>query len=69
MATYVASPISRTGATNKSGLFGSVLAFFAVGCPSHNKRVLLATPSMGLLAWAVLRRISQENAWEIPATI
>lgn len=85
VATYVASPISRTGATNKSGLFGSVLAFFAVGCPVCNKLVLLALGttgamkffepvqpllallSVGLLGWALLRRISQENACKVPA--
>lgn len=85
VATYVASPIARTGATNKSGLFGSVLAFFAVGCPVCNKLVLLALGttgamkffepvqpllallSIGLLVWALLRRISQENACRVPA--
>ena len=84
-ATYVASPIARTGATNKSGMFGSVLAFFAVGCPVCNKVVLLALGttgamklfepvqpalallSIGLLAWALVRRISQENACRAPA--
>lgn len=84
VATYVASPITRTGATNKSGLFGSVLAFFAVGCPVCNKLVLLALGttgamkffeplqpvlallSIGLLAWALVRRISQENACKVP---
>ncbi|WP_269938086.1 hypothetical protein [Arthrobacter sp. HY1533] len=85
VATYVASPITRTGATNKSGLLGSVLAFFAVGCPVCNKLVLLALGttgamkffepvqpllallSVGLLGWALLRRISQENACKVPA--
>lgn len=84
-ATYVASPIERTGATNKAGLFGSVLTFFAVGCPVCNKLVLLALGttgamkffepvqpllavfSIGLLVWALVRRISQENACKVPA--
>lgn len=83
VATYVASPIARTGATSKSGVFGSVLAFFAVGCPVCNKLVLLALGttgamkffepiqpvlavlSIGLLAWALVRRISQENACKV----
>lgn len=86
VATYVASPIARTGATNKSGAFGSVLAFFAVGCPVCNKLVLLALGttgamkffepvqpilallSIGLLASALIRRISQENACKVPST-
>lgn len=80
VATYVASPLGGTGATNKSGVFGSLLAFFAVGCPVCNKLVLLAlgtsgamtffeplqpllaAVSIGLLLWAWLRRVSQENA-------
>ncbi|AIY03447.1 hypothetical protein ART_3848 [Arthrobacter sp. PAMC 25486] len=85
VATYVASPIARTGATNKSGVFGSLLTFFAVGCPVCNKLVLLALGttgamkffepvqpvlallSIGLLAWALARRISQENACRVPS--
>ncbi len=85
VATYVASPIERTGATNKSGVLASALTFFAVGCPVCNKLVLLALGttgamkffepvqpvlallSIGLLAWALLRRISQENACKVPA--
>ncbi|MHA7271267.1 hypothetical protein [Arthrobacter sp. HLT1-20] len=84
VATYVASPLAGTGATNKSGVFGSLLAFFAVGCPVCNKLVLLAlgtsgamtifeplqpllaAVSIGLLLWALLRRVSQENACRIP---
>lgn len=84
-ASYVASPLQATGATNKSGLFASLLTFFAVGCPVCNKLVLLALGtsgamrffepvqpllallSIGLLAWALLRRISQENACKVPA--
>ncbi len=86
VATYVASPIARTSSTNKSGLAGSVLTFFAVGCPVCNKLVLLALGttgamkffepvqpflaafSIGLLLWALLRRISQENACKVPAS-
>lgn len=79
VATYVASPITRTGNTNKSGIVASFLTFFAVGCPVCNKLVLLALGStgamtffepvqpllavisIGLLMWALFRRISQEN--------
>ncbi|WP_186759009.1 hypothetical protein [Arthrobacter alpinus] len=85
VATYVASPLAGTGATNKSGVFASLLTFFAVGCPVCNKLVLLALGSsgamtffepvqpllallsIGLLAWALLRRVSQENACTVPA--
>lgn len=87
VATYVASPMARTGATNKSGIFASLLTFFAVGCPVCNKLVLLALGttgamkffepvqpilavlSIGLLVWALLRRISQENACRVPSSI
>ncbi|MEV8143491.1 hypothetical protein [Specibacter sp. NPDC078709] len=87
VATYVASPIARTGATNKSGVFASLLTFFAVGCPVCNKLVLLALGttgamkffepfqpilavlSIGLLVWALLRRISQENACPVPSSL
>lgn len=87
VATYVASPLAGTGATNKSGMAGSVLAFFAVGCPVCNKLVLLALGtsgamtffeplqpllavlSIGLLLWALLRRVSQENACRVPASV
>lgn len=87
VATYVASPIARTGATNKSGVFASLLTFFAVGCPVCNKLVLLALGttgamkffepfqpilavlSIGLLVWALLRRISQENACRVPSSL
>ena len=83
VATYVASPITRTGNTNKSGIVASFLTFFAVGCPVCNKLVLLALGttgamtffepvqpllaviSIGLLVWALLRRISQENACRV----
>lgn len=85
MASYVASPLAHTGKTNKAGLFGSIITFFAVGCPVCNKLVLialgsagamtyfepvqplLAVISIGLLVWALLRRISQENACRFPA--
>lgn len=83
VATYVASPIARTGNTNKSGIVASLLTFFAVGCPVCNKLVLLALGttgamtffepvqpllaviSIGLLVWALLRRVSQENACRV----
>lgn len=87
VATYVASPIENTGATNKSGFFGSILTFFAVGCPVCNKLVLLALGTSGamkffepvqpvlallsiaLLAWALVRRIIQENACMISVPV
>ncbi len=87
VATYVASPITRAGATNKTGVFASFLTFFAVGCPVCNKIVLLvlgsagamkffepvqpilAVLSIGLLVWALLRRISQENSCKVPAAV
>ena len=83
VATYVASPIEDSGATNKPGFLGSILTFFAVGCPVCNKLVLLALGtsgavkffepvqpvlallSIGLLTWALVRRINQENACRI----
>lgn len=83
VATYISSPIEDTGATSKSGFFGSILTFFAVGCPVCNKLVLLALGTSGamkffepvqpilallsiaLLTWALVRRISQENACKI----
>lgn len=49
VATYIASPIENTGATNKSGFFGSILTFFAVGCPVCNKLVLLALGTSGAM--------------------
>lgn len=49
VATYVASPIESNGKTNKSGFFGSILTFFAVGCPVCNKLVLLALGTSGAM--------------------
>ena len=49
MASYVASPLAHTGKTNKAGLFGSIITFFAVGCPVCNKLVLIALGSAGAL--------------------
>lgn len=83
VATSVASPLERTGPTNKSGRAASALTLFAVGCPVCNKLVLLALGttgamkffqpvqpvlailSMGLHGWALLLRISQENACKV----
>jgi len=84
LASYVASPLARTGKTNKAGVVGSAITFFAVGCPVCNKLVLialgsagamtyfepvqpvLALLSLGLLVWALLRRVSAENACTVP---
>lgn len=49
VATYISSPIEDTGATSKSGFFGSILTFFAVGCPVCNKLVLLALGTSGAM--------------------
>jgi hypothetical protein len=52
-ATYVATPAEPSGkdAPGRSGIFGGVLTFFAVGCPVCNKLVLLALGSSGAMAW------------------
>lgn len=85
LASYVASPLGAARKTNKAGVMGSVITFFAVGCPVCNKLVLialgsagattyfepvqplLALLSIGLLVWALLRRVSQENSCTVPA--
>ncbi|MGC0366514.1 hypothetical protein ABH922_004498 [Rhodococcus sp. 27YEA15] len=79
VATYVASPIPRDRERSGRGMAGTVLTFFAVGCPVCNKLVLLALGSagamqyfepiqpllailsIGLLLWALTRRVLQEN--------
>lgn len=53
-ATYVRSPdpgaaeLDRPG---RAGGLGGLLSFFAIGCPTCNKLVLLAVGSSGALDW------------------
>jgi len=48
MATYVATP-AESQREGKLGVAGSIVAFFAVGCPVCNKLVLLALGSTGAI--------------------
>lgn len=86
-ATYVRSPLAPAGKDRqgKAGVVGSVISFFAVGCPVCNKLVLLAlgtsgaltyfqpiqpllaVASLGLLAWALVVRVTRENACPVVA--
>lgn len=54
-ATYVRSPISGgdpdAERSQRRGLAGGVLTFFAVGCPVCNKLVLLAVGYSGAMTW------------------
>lgn len=53
LASYVATPertVTDRTAT-RGGWVGSVLTFFAVGCPVCNKLVLLALGSAGAMTW------------------
>ena len=52
-ASYVARPPSSPADRKQArgGWVGSVLTFFAVGCPVCNKLVLLALGSAGALTW------------------
>lgn len=49
-ATYVDSPLAE-GEKTRRGFAGSVLTFFAVGCPVCNKLVLVALGTSGALTW------------------
>jgi len=53
VASYVADParVTTDRATTRGGWAGSVLTFFAVGCPVCNKLVLLALGTSGALTW------------------
>jgi hypothetical protein len=52
VATYVAGPAQPdVAATRRGGWVGSLLTYFAVGCPVCNKLVLLALGSAGAVAW------------------
>ncbi len=53
IATYVRTPTPRT---SRTGTFGGVLSFLAVGCPVCNKFVLMALGTSGALTvWAPLQ--------------
>ncbi|MEO7124788.1 MAG: hypothetical protein ABI382_10195 [Nakamurella sp.] len=51
VATYVRSPLQaeRKDGARRFGTFGSLLGFFAVGCPVCNKIVLLALGTSGAI--------------------
>jgi hypothetical protein len=90
LATYVREPsegeeeIAREDA--KRFTLGGLLAFFAIGCPTCNKLVLialgtsgaitwfepiqpiLAIAGIGVLAYALRRRLRNEVSCEVPAT-
>lgn len=54
IATYVRGPIPQSENLDRSGKFGvagTLISFFAVGCPVCNKLVLLALGYSGALAW------------------
>lgn len=95
VATYVAVPApGPDGGENpgrgekdkgRFGAAGTIIAFFAVGCPVCNKLVLLALGttgavqyfepvqpllavlSIGLLAWAFIKRATSEDNCPVPA--
>jgi len=95
LATYVrAQPGGPAGASTfdaaspdetRSFTFGGLLAFFAIGCPTCNKLVLialgtsgaitwfepvqpvLALAGIGVLVWALRRRLAGELACAVPA--
>ncbi|WP_017585712.1 hypothetical protein [Nocardiopsis ganjiahuensis] len=52
LATYIRPvPEGSEGPGGRRGLGGSLLAWFAIGCPVCNKIVLLALGSSGAMAW------------------
>lgn len=52
LATYVATPLPADTETSTRGFTaGGVLAFFAIGCPTCNKLVLIALGSSGAITW------------------
>ena len=56
LATYIAEPTDADPATEldrpgRAGGAGGLLSFFAVGCPTCNKLVVLALGSSGALDW------------------
>lgn len=52
LATYVATPVpADTETGTRRFTLGGVLAFFAIGCPTCNKLVLIALGSSGAITW------------------
>lgn len=52
LATYVATPLPADADTaTRSFTAGGILAFFAIGCPTCNKLVLIALGSSGAITW------------------
>ena len=52
LATYVATPLPPDTETGtRRFTIGGVLAFFAIGCPTCNKLVLIALGSSGAITW------------------
>jgi len=52
LATHVATPLPADQDTGtKHFTLGGVLAFFAIGCPTCNKLVLIALGSSGAITW------------------
>ncbi|MEX2533261.1 MAG: hypothetical protein WD360_04805 [Nitriliruptoraceae bacterium] len=52
LATYVATPLPPdTETATRRFTAGGVLAFFAIGCPTCNKLVLIALGSSGAITW------------------
>lgn len=49
--TYVAAVQPATTSTERRGLVGGLLTYFAVGCPVCNKLVLLALGATGAMRW------------------
>lgn len=93
LATYVREPSEGSGAEPeiaqedaKRFTVGGLLAFFAIGCPTCNKLVLialgtsgaitwfepiqpiLALAGIGVLAYALRRRLRNEVSCEVPTT-
>lgn len=52
LATYIKTPYDAdTDTGTRSFTVGGVLAFFAIGCPTCNKLVLIALGSSGAITW------------------
>ena len=50
-ATYVRDPADEIDRAGRIGGIGGMLSFFAVGCPTCNKLVIVAIGSSGALDW------------------
>lgn len=50
-ATYVAAAQPAVKSSERRGLLGGLLTYFAVGCPVCNKLVLLALGASGAMRW------------------